>query len=178
MRCEVIRQQRVKCEEWANLGKRKNIFSHLSTLHIDLCFFLCSSHYCYYSMFQWTRWGEKKKNPQQNKTRKHEDSLYSRGDEGHTDHHQVQNVEIVSTEWTFVQEGSIGCHLYTPQVRRLWIRKHKRPKAQDWFQMQQSTREILFWNKQKKAFSQAEVWTSWSYSVKSLDRHQMCQSLA
>lgn len=122
--------------------------------------------------------GEKKKNPQQNKTRKHEDSLYSRGDEGHTDHHQVQNVEIVSTEWTFVQEGSIGCHLYTPQVRRLWIRKHKGPKAQDWFQMQQSTRQILFWNKQKKAFSQAEVWTSWSYSVKSLDRHQMCQSLA
>lgn len=25
-------------------------------------------------------------------------SLYSRGDEGHTDHHQVQNIEIVSTE--------------------------------------------------------------------------------
>lgn len=25
-------------------------------------------------------------------------SLYSRGDEGHADHHQVQNIEIVSTE--------------------------------------------------------------------------------
>lgn len=25
-------------------------------------------------------------------------SLYSRGDEGHADHHQVQNIEVVSTE--------------------------------------------------------------------------------
>lgn len=38
-------------------------------------------------------------------------SLYSRGDEGHTDHHQVQNIEIVSTEWTFMEEGAIGRHL-------------------------------------------------------------------
>lgn len=42
-------------------------------------------------------------------------SLYSRGNEGHTDHHQVQNIEIVSTEWTSMEEGSVGSHLLEPK---------------------------------------------------------------
>lgn len=38
-------------------------------------------------------------------------SLYSGGDEGHADHYQVQNIEIVPAEGTFVEECSIGGHL-------------------------------------------------------------------
>lgn len=38
-------------------------------------------------------------------------SLYSRGDEGHADHDQVQNIEIVPAEGTFMEECSIGGHL-------------------------------------------------------------------
>lgn len=52
-------------------------------------------------------------------------SLYSRGDEGHADHHQVQNIEIVSTEWTFMEEGSIGCHLSGVKVHMLESNKEE-----------------------------------------------------
>lgn len=38
-------------------------------------------------------------------------SLDPRGDEGHTDHHQVQDVEVIATERALVKEGSIRCHL-------------------------------------------------------------------
>lgn len=43
-------------------------------------------------------------------------SLYSRGDEGHTDHDQVQDIEIVPTERTFMEECSIGSHLSRSKV--------------------------------------------------------------
>lgn len=43
-------------------------------------------------------------------------SLYSRGDEGHTDHHQVENIEIVPTEGAFMEECSIGGHLSGSKV--------------------------------------------------------------
>lgn len=43
-------------------------------------------------------------------------SLYSRGDEGYADHYQVQNIEIVPAEGTFVEECSIGGHLLGSKV--------------------------------------------------------------
>lgn len=43
-------------------------------------------------------------------------SLYSRGDEGHADHYQVQNIEIVPAEGTFMEECSIGSHLSGSKV--------------------------------------------------------------
>lgn len=43
-------------------------------------------------------------------------SLYSRGDEGHADHHQVQNIEIVPTKGAFMEERSIGGHLSGSKV--------------------------------------------------------------
>lgn len=42
-------------------------------------------------------------------------SLNPRGDEGHTDHHQVQDVEVVAAEGAFVKEGPVGCHLQTQE---------------------------------------------------------------
>lgn len=50
----------------------------------------------------------------ENNTRLH--SLYSRGDEGHADHHQVQNIEIVPAEGAFMEECSIGSHLSGSKV--------------------------------------------------------------
>lgn len=50
----------------------------------------------------------------QNNTRPN--SLYSRGDEGYADHHQVQNIEIVPAEGAFVEERSIGGHLSGSKV--------------------------------------------------------------
>lgn len=37
--------------------------------------------------------------------------LKPHGNEGHGHHQQVQDVEVVAAEGTFVQEGSIGGHL-------------------------------------------------------------------
>lgn len=38
-------------------------------------------------------------------------SLDAEGDEGHTDHQQVQDVEVVAAERALVQEGPVGGHL-------------------------------------------------------------------
>lgn len=57
----------------------------------------------------------------ENNTRLH--SLYSRGDEGHADHHQVQNIEIVPAEGAFMEECSIGGHLSGSKVTRLTAKR-------------------------------------------------------
>lgn len=44
-------------------------------------------------------------------------SLNPRRDERDTDHHQIKNVEIITTERTPMEECSICCHLHTGEAR-------------------------------------------------------------